>query len=297
MRLLNPSLQQPLVITRRLSGRRGTCLRRERESLPTFRSSDAQLYYEVSGSGPNLVLLHPFPLNHEFWRPVAVQLSSRYRLIMPDLRAHGDSELGAGPTTMDKLASDLDALCREEHIGKAFFVGVSIGGYALFEFWRRHSERVAALVLANTRAAAETQESRVNRLAVTDKLLREGTAGFIEDMLPKLLSPVTLTNRPDIVDAARVMMQKMSPQDIAGVQQGIAARPDSIPTLKTISVPTLIVAGEDDSIPLAESELMRQHIPAGSLVVVPRAGHYAALEQPQEFGRLLRAFFDALSRA
>ena len=265
--------------------------------MPTFRSSDAQLYYEVSGSGPNLVLLHPFPLNHEFWRPVAVQLSSRYRLIMPDLRAHGDSELGAGPTTMDKLASDLDALCREEHIGKAFFVGVSIGGYALFEFWRRHSERVAALVLANTRAAAETQESRVNRLAVTDKLLREGTAGFIEDMLPKLLSPVTLTNRPDIVDAARVMMQKMSPQDIAGVQQGIAARPDSIPTLKTISVPTLIVAGEDDSIPLAESELMRQHIPAGSLVVVPRAGHYAALEQPQEFGRLLRAFFDALSRA
>jgi 3-oxoadipate enol-lactonase len=267
------------------------------QSMPTFRSTDAQLLYEVAGTGPDVVLLHAFPLNHSFWKSVADQLSTRYRVITPDLRAHGDSELGEGPASMDKMAADLVKLCREERITKAFFVGVSIGGYALFEFWRRSREQVAALVLANTRAAAETPESRANRLALADKVLREGTAGFIEDMLPKLLSPTTLTNRPDIVDAARRMMQKMSPQEMAGVQQGMAARPDSVATLKTISVPTLIITGADDSVPQSEAELMRQHIAGSRMAVIPRAGHYAALEQAEEFGRLLRGFFDALPRS
>ncbi len=262
--------------------------------MPTLRSSDAQLLYEVIGSGPDVVLLHPFPLNHNFWNGVLDQLSTRYRLILPDLRAHGDSELGDGPATMQKMAADLAKLCREENIAKAFFVGVSIGGYVLFEFWRRHREHVAALVLSNTRAAAETRDSRANRLALADKVLREGTAGFIEDMLPKLMSPTTTASRPDIVDAARRMMQKMSPQDIAGVQQGMADRPDSVGTLKTINVPTLVITGVDDSIPRGEAELMQQHISDSRMQVIDRAGHYAALEQPQEYGRTLRAFFDSM---
>ncbi len=260
--------------------------------MPTFRSSNAQLFYKVIGDGAPVVLLHPFPLNHTFWTPVAERLSTRYRLIMPDLRAHGDSEAGEGPVTMEKLAVDLRTLCREERIAKGFFVGVSIGGYLLFEFWRRYREHVAALVLANTRAAAESTESRANRLAIADKVLREGTAGFIAEMGPKLMSPVTLDTRPDIVDAARRMMQAMSPQDIAAVQRGMADRPDSVATLKTIDVPTLVIAGEDDTIPRAEAELMREHIPDAQLRVIPRAGHYAALEQPQEFASLLRSFLD-----
>ena len=182
--------------------------------MPTFRSGDAQLYYEVAGNGPNVVLLHPFPLNHHFWDSVAPQLSTRYRVILPDLRAHGDSELGEGPATMQKLADDLTLLCREERIGKAIFVGVSIGGYLLFEFWRRYREQVAALVLANTRAGAETPEGKAKRLQAADRVLREGTAGFIEEMLSKLFSQATRTNRPDIVDAARRMMQSMSADEL-----------------------------------------------------------------------------------
>jgi pimeloyl-ACP methyl ester carboxylesterase len=263
--------------------------------MPTIRSSDAQLLYEVSGDGPSVVLLHPFPLDHNFWTAVSAQLSSRYRLIIPDLRAHGASELGDGPATMQKLADDLARICREEKAGRAMFVGVSIGGYLLFEFWRRYREQIAALVLANTRAGAETPESKAARLQAADRVLREGTAGFIEEMLAKLLSPATRSNRPDIVDAARKMMQAMSPDDVAGVQRGMAERSDSVPTLATINVPTLIIAGEDDSVPLSEFELMRERIAESELRVVPRAGHYAALEMPQEFGRLLREFLDAVA--
>jgi pimeloyl-ACP methyl ester carboxylesterase len=263
--------------------------------MPTLRTPDAQLFYEVVGNGPDVLLLHPFPLNHHFWKPAAEQLSTRYRLIMPDLRAHGDSELGEGPATMQKLAADLAALCREEHISKAFFVGVSIGGYLLFEFWRRNREQVSALVLSNTRASAETPEGRANRLALADRVLREGTSGFIEEMLTKLTSPETQRNRPDIVEAARRMMHQMSPHDIAGVQQGMADRPDSISTLKTIDVPALIMVGESEA--KEETELMYREISGSRMQVVPHAGHYAALEQPEEFGRSLRGFFDELRRS
>jgi pimeloyl-ACP methyl ester carboxylesterase len=266
--------------------------------MPTFFSGDAYLSYEIAGSGPDVVLLHPFPLNRHFWDSVTAQLSTRYRLVLPDLRAHGDSELGEGPATMPKLAADLSRLCREESINKAFFVGVSIGGYLLFEFWRRYRDQVAALVLANTRPAAETPEGKANRLQLADRVLREGTAGFLGEMLSnrQLLSRTTRTNRPDIIDAALMMMQSMSAEDIAEVQRGMAERPDSVATLATINVPTLLIAGSEDSVPLSEFELMRQHICGSRLQVISRAGHYAALEKPAEFGSLLRTFFDEVLR-
>ena len=109
--------------------------------MSIFRSGDANLFYEVAGAGLDVVLLHPFPLNHHFWNGVSAQLSTRYRLILPDLRAHGESELGEDPVTMQKLADDLAGLCRQERINRAVFVGVSIGGYLLFEFWRRYRDQ------------------------------------------------------------------------------------------------------------------------------------------------------------
>lgn len=262
--------------------------------MNTFRSGDAQLVYQAQGDGPPIVLLHPFPLDHTFWSGVGEQLSTRYRIILPDLRAHGESELGDGPATMQKHAEDLMHLCREQHLNKAFFVGVSIGGYILFEFWRRSREQVAALVLANTRAGAETPESKAARLQSVERVLREGTGSFIEDMAGKLFSGTTRTNRPDIVETARQMMRKMSPQDVAAVQQGIAERPDSTATLATISMPTLLIAGAEDSVPLSEMELMRRQIRGSNLQVISGAGHYAAMEKPDEFGRLLRTFCDGL---
>ena len=248
--------------------------------MPTLRSGDAQLFYQVIGEGPNVVLLHPFPLNHSFWTGAAEQLRPRYRLILLDLRAHGASELGDGPATMRKFADDLDHLCHEERITKAIFVGVSIGGYALFEFWRRYRERVAALVLGNTRAGAETSETRTARLQAGERVLREGPAAFIGEMAPKLVSSATRNNRPDIVEAARDMMRQMSPQDIAAVQQGMADRPDSVSTLATINVPTLIIGGEEDSVPQSELELS----PAGTRQ--PPASHsgYGTLRRLGETG-------------
>jgi len=263
--------------------------------LPSLRSDDAEIFYEIRGSGPPVVLLHPFPCHHGFWNPIAAALDSRYQLILPDLRGHGDSEIGEGPALMAKHASDLVRLLDSEGIGRAAFIGCSIGGYILFEFWRRFRARVSSLALCDTRPQTDTAEARGNRLKSAAGVLEQGTEPFIEAMIPKLMGSTTLTARPDLVDGARAMMRKMSPEDISLVLRGMAERPDSIGDLKTINVPTLIVIGEEDVLStVADGHLMRQSIAGSQLKVIPKAGHYAPLEQPDAVGKILRQYLDSV---
>ncbi len=263
-----------------------------------LRSDDAELVYEIGGSGPPVVLLHPFPADRTFWKPVVPTLSSRYRLIVPDLRGHGDSEIGEGPATMEKHARDLDRLLDAVGVAKAAFVGVSIGGYILFDFWRRFRARVTALALCDTKPQADSTEARLNRLKVAAEVVEQGTAPFIESMIPKLLGRTTLATRPDVVDGARSMMQRMSPEDISRVQRGMAERPDSVADLKSISVPTLIAIGDEDVLStVADGELMRQYVAGSRLKVIPKAGHWSPWERPEALGLLLRQFLDSVHKA
>src|SRR5215469_13842337 len=233
-----------------------------------IRSGDAELAYWVLGDGPPVVLLHPFPAHHELMVPAAQALASRYKVILPDLRGHGDSDAGDGPATMEKHAADLARVLDDADAGRAVFCGVSIGGYILFEFWRRHRERVAGLLLCDTRAQADTAEGRAGRLKSAEDVLERGTEFFVEGMLPKLFGKTMFAARPELAAQAKRMMLKMSPADVAQVQRGMAERPDSIPTLKTINVPTLILIGEEDTLTtVADGELMRNHISGSQLQV------------------------------
>jgi 3-oxoadipate enol-lactonase len=259
-----------------------------------LRSGDAEIVYEVRGKGPPVVLLHPFPCDHEFWNPIAAALDSRYRLILPDLRGHGDSEIGNGPALMQTHASDVARVLDALDIGKAVFVGCSIGGYILFEFWRRYRARVTALALCDTRPQADTAEARANRLKAAALVLEQGTEPFLETMIPKLMGRTTVATRPDLVGGAHAMMRKMSAENINLVQRGMAERPDSVADLKTINVPTLIEIGEEDVLStVADGELMRQNIAGSRLKVIPKAGHYAPWEQPEAVGPVLRQFLDS----
>ena len=261
----------------------------------TVRSDDALISYWILGDGLPVVLLHPFPAHHEFWLPVAESLSTRYRLVLPDLRGHGDSEVGEGPATMGKHAVDLARVMNDADVGRAPLIGVSIGGYALFEFWRRYRGRVAALGLCNTKAPADNAEARAARLQAADDVMEHGTEPFFESMIPRLLGKTTRESRPDLVDGAMRMLRKMSPEDVAQVQRGMAARPDSVETLKTLNVPTLLITGEEDILTgVNEAQLMQQHIPGSQLRVIPHAGHYAPWEQPEGVSKLLRQFLDSL---
>lgn len=261
--------------------------------MDRIRRDGIELFYEVIGSGPDVVLLHPFPSCHEFWLPVAGRLSSKYRVILPDLRAHGRSGVPARPALVADYAEDVDAICRELKIGKAVFIGISMGGYILFEFWRRFPERIKALVLACTKPAADTPEARATRLQSAEDALNRGAHPFIDSMIPKLLGDTTLRNRKDLEAAARHTMRFISPQGIAMVQRGMAERPDSVPTLPTISLPTLFIAGDEDKLsPVPELQRMRDAVKGSELAVIPRAGHFAAFESPDDAFRLIRTFCD-----
>jgi 3-oxoadipate enol-lactonase len=267
------------------------------EPIPSHRvqSGDATIFYWVIGDGSPVVLLHPFPTHHEFWLPVAEKLATRYRVILPDLRGHGDSDAGDGPATMEKHAADLARVMDDVGVGRAPLIGISIGGYILFEFWRNYRGRVAALGLCNTRAPADTAEARAARLQAASDVLERGTEPFFEVQTPRMLGQSTFETRPDLVEGALRMMRKMSPSDIAQVQRGMADRPDSVETLKTIKVPTLLITGDEDTLTgVNEAELMHRHI-AGSLMhVIAKAGHYSPWERPEEATRLLRQFLDGL---
>ena len=196
---------------------------------------------------------------------------------------------------MGKHAADLARMLDDANVGRAPLIGVSIGGYVLFEFWRKHRGRVAALGLCNTKAPADGPEARAGRLQAANDVLDRGTEPFFESMIPKLFGKTTRETRPDLVDGALRMMRKMSPEDVAQVQRGMAARPDSVETLKTINVPTLLVTGDEDILTgVSEAELMRQHVANSQLRVIPKAGHYAPWEQPEDAARILRQFLDTL---
>lgn len=256
-----------------------------------FRSVDAEIYYEVHGSGQDVLLIHPFPAHHGVWAPVAEMLSTRYRVIVPDVRGLGQSTPGDGPATMEKHADDLVRLLDGLRIGKVVFAGNSIGGYIFFEFWRRHRERVAAAVLVDTRAGADSDEARKNRFVAADDVINRGAEPFIDAQLTKLIGESTHRNRPDKVAEAKRMMMQASPAGIAAVLRGMAARVDSNSTLAMIDVPTMVICGDEDTIttPL-EMETMHRAIRGSVFRRVAKAGHYAPFEQPEEIHRLLREF-------
>ncbi len=256
--------------------------------MQRIKSGDAEIAYQILGDGPSVILLHPFPANHEFWLPVAQSLSTRYRLIMPDLRGHGESDIGEGPATMAKHAVDIARVMDDADVGRAPMVG-------MFEFWRQQRGRVAALGLSNTKAPADSPEAQAGRRQAAAEVMERGTEPFFQSMIPRLLGKTTRETRPDLVEGALEMMRKMSPADVAAVQRGMAERPDSVDTLKTINVPTLLVTGDEDILTgLNEAELMHRHIAGSELRVLPKAGHYSPWEQPEAAGRLLRQFLDGV---
>lgn len=265
-----------------------------------FYSGGTRLFSTTLGSGPDVVLLHPTPVDHRFWLPVAEILSTRYRVLLPDLRGHGRSEAGEGPITVEKLAADAARLLDHLQIGKAIFAGCSIGGYTLCEIWRSMPDRVTALAFCCSRPQADSDAARAKRHENIEKIRQRGSSEFIEAQLESLLGPTARRRWPQKIAEAREMMQAVSPQSLIAVQQGLAARPDSVATARTLRVPCCVIAaGEDTFSPPADMRLLAEQIRNGGYGAeyneIPDAGHFAPFEQPELVARILRRFFDSVA--
>jgi pimeloyl-ACP methyl ester carboxylesterase len=255
-----------------------------------------KLAYQSEGQGIPLLLIHGFPLNSQMWEPQIRSLSNQASVLAPDLRGHGDSEPVEGPYSMDMLADDcislLDALDIEQ---PAVVCGLSMGGYITLAFYRRHPDRVRGLILAATRAGADSPEGKANRDKAIAKAKEEGTTAIASSMLPKMLAPKTYESKPDLVEHVDNIMTSTSVPGIVGALEGMKQRPDSTPLLGNINVPTLILHGEDDQlIPAQDAQEMHAAIADSSLNLISNAGHLLNLEQPEKFNHLVREFVENL---
>lgn len=244
--------------------------------------------YLEAGKGRPLVLLHGFPLNAEQWLPQLAAAPSGWRVIAPDMRGFRGAGSVAAPVnpdmTVDDCALDVLALMSHLEIERAVIAGLSMGGYVALALMRLAPERASGLVLANTRAGADSPEGRAARDRMIDLVRREGPASVAREMLPKLLGETTKREQPDLVDVVRTLSEANSADGLASAIHAMKTRPDSTPMLGTIRCPTLVITSDEDTlIPSSESEKMAAAIPGARLHVISRAGHLSNLEQPSSF--------------
>ncbi|MGA7856435.1 MAG: alpha/beta fold hydrolase [Terracidiphilus sp.] len=264
----------------------------------SFVSDGARLSFRESGAGLPVVFLHPTPLDHEYWRPMVDDLGG-VRAIIPDLRGHGASELGANlpvggfarvpdasVLTMSQLATDTLALLDYLSIPMAIFAGCSIGGYVLMEVWRRAPERVRGLAIVCSKPQPDAEGNLVKRVATITQARADGVSTLFDAMARTLPGSTARSRRPEIVAEVRSRMT-LTPEAVVAVQAGLATRPDSVPSIPTIGAPILAIAGgEDPTTAPAEMEAY-QSAPGGcEFHLLPDAGHFAAYEQPQKVAAL-----------
>jgi 3-oxoadipate enol-lactonase len=245
-----------------------------------------------SPSGDVLLLVHGFPFSSAMWRPQLETPPAGWRVIAPDLPGFGASAPVEGYVpTMDSMADDLAALLRGLGVRSATVCGLSMGGYVTFALLRRHPQLVHALVLCDTRPEPDTEEVRRGRLQAAARVASEGTAGLVEAMLPRVLAPGAVHIRTDTVAEVRTIMESAPATAVVAALRAMAARPDSTPMLRSITVPTQVIVGVDDQItPAGDAQLMARAIPGSQIEVIKEAGHLPNLENTPAFNRALEAF-------
>lgn len=255
--------------------------------------------YDQRGSGPPLLLLHGYTLSRRLWQPQLELLADAAQVIAPDLRGFGETDAPAGPYTIDQYADDAAGLLHSLGISQPVVVaGLSMGGYVALAFWRRHAARVAGLILAATRAGADSpagRQARDQAAALAQDSQGGGSAAIIDGILPKMLAPRAYQGDPALVAMARGIMTGAPVTGIVAALMAMRDRPDATETLSAITRPVLVIHGLDDQlIPPAEAEAMHQRLPNARLALVPNAGHLVNLEQPLTFNAEVRNFLQAL---
>lgn len=261
------------------------------------RINGIELEWRDRGTGEAILMIHGFPLNSAMWGSQLTRLSPDWRVVAPDLRGFGASDVGDEPVfSMDLMARDLAALLDHLGIERAVICGLSMGGYVAFEFFRQFRHRVRALVLCDTRAGTDSPDTQRARGALAEQVVAENTiAPLVETLLPKLIGVRTSRRNPGVVALVKAMMYEARPDSVARALQGMAARADSEPLLRSIDVPALILVGSDDVITnRGQAEMMARGIRGARIEVVAGAGHVPPVEQPEAFNQILLQFLEGL---
>jgi 3-oxoadipate enol-lactonase len=243
-----------------------------------------------AGQGRPVVLLHAFPLAAEMWKPQLDAVPHGWMMIAPDLPGFGESRGGGAAAHVDDHADAVLALLRHLNIEQAAIGGLSMGGYITFALHRKAPQRFRSIILADTRADADTSEAKANREKMQAAVREKGAQAAAEAMLPKLLGASGSGVNP-LSSAVRDIILKNEPQGIVDAIEALKTRPDSTPSLPHIACPALVIVGDQDEVtPINLAEVMARDIPQATLTVIPGAAHLANMQQPDAFNRALWAF-------
>lgn len=252
------------------------------------------LAVDVRGEGPGLLLLHGFPLNRSIWKHQLSALSG-WRRIAPDLRGFGESDAPEGGYSMASYADDCAVLLDRLRLGKAVVVGHSMGGYIAFEMLRRHPDRIAGLILCDTKADPDSAEGAKGRDETAAIARAKGSAAIAERMIPVMLGRTTLQTQPQLVQEVREVITRTPVAGIVGALEAMKTRADSSGLLRGITVPTLVVVGREDALGSpAQSKAMASTIPSAAMTTIEGAGHVPPLEAPTAVSRVFGEFLEAV---
>jgi 3-oxoadipate enol-lactonase len=256
---------------------------------------DRKAVYLESGdphSSNVVVMLHAFPVGMRMWEPVSVPHG--WRAIAPAFPGFdGVDPPRAESSKIDDYARLVLDLVTHLHIDKAIAGGVSMGGYVTFALWRLDRARWRGLILADTKAGADSEQARAGREKMLETLRTKGTRAVAEEMVPKLLGATTRERKAPAVDQVSRLIERQTKEGLAAAVIRLRDRPDSVSLLPEISVPVLVAVGAEDEVtPIAESEAMHARLPDSRLVQIPGAGHLACLENPSEFNAAVASFLN-----
>jgi 3-oxoadipate enol-lactonase len=258
--------------------------------MPTVDVNGVQIaYHDTSGSGVPVVFVHGFPFSSQMWDPQVDVLDDRNRAIAPDLRGFGNSDApdDRSAYSMSSFAADVKGAIDDAGIDSVILCGLSMGGYICFEFWRQYSHLVAGLILADTRAEADPPEATEKRTNQQLQVTERGIDGLADGLTSALLAQTTTDTKSDVVKRVRALMDQPAAGYI-GALEAMKNRPDSTSDLTGITVPCLVIVGENDGLtPPEMSRKIHEHIGGSELVVIPEAGHVSNLEDPQAFNGAL----------
>ena len=253
---------------------------------------DRIVAYDERGQGIPIVFIHGFPLNRMIWEAQWEGLADHARIIAPDFRGFGQSPMAEGTIEVSTYADDvrefLDTLGVNE---PAIIVGLSMGGYVAMAYLRRYPEHVHSAGTCQYQSHRRHDRGQSGRDKNIGIAKEKGAAAIAEGMLPKVLSPKTYANNPELVAQVKTIMESCSVPGIVGALEAMRDRPDSTGTLLEFSQPVLIVAGADDQLmSAADQENMNKAARNSVLVTVPDAGHLTPMEQPEAFNHAIKEF-------
>lgn len=248
-------------------------------------------------SGLPVIFIHGFPFNLNMWQPQLKTIPEKFFTIAYDIRGHGESDYGDGQYLIEFFVEDLIDLLNHFKIQRAVLVGLSMGGYIALRTIERNPERVSALVLCSTKSAADTNEAKIRRARQIKLVKSEGMTKFTEEFLKLIFHPDTFSRAPSMVNLIREIIYKTSPLAVAATLVALSARTDTTDSLQNIKVPTLIMAGETDTLTTPDDAIKMQNlIPNSELHIIPNAAHMINLENTVLFNKYLITFLNKVEK-